>query len=168
MRYIKETDLKWSLKFTVKDTSVNMPIYILNSDEQAGLDIQPQHIWDYKVDKISFSVKQTYTTEDTRQLSIKQRHCIFSNELELQTDNIYTYTACTRQCRMDNSMRMCKCVPHFYPQIGRYRHCNIQQLRCIWENVENIKAVDHCSCQLGCSNTVYEVEKLNEVYVSFT
>ncbi|EFA10172.2 sodium channel protein Nach [Tribolium castaneum] len=162
MRYIKETDLAWSLKFTVKDTSVNMPIYILNSDEQAGLDIQPQHIWDYKINKISFSVKQTYTTEDTKQLSIKQRHCVFSDELKLQTDNIYTYTACTRQCRMDNSMRLCKCVPFFYPQIGGYKHCSLLQLSCIWENLDSIKSVDRCFCNLGCSNTVYEVEKLTE------
>ncbi|RZC35753.1 sodium channel protein Nach-like, partial [Asbolus verrucosus] len=171
MRYIKETDIKWSLKFAVKDTTINMPIchicfkiYILNSDEQAGLDIQAQHMWDYKVDKISFSVKQTYTTEDTKQLSIRQRHCVFAKEIELKTDNIYTYTACTRQCRMDNAMRLCKCVPHFYPQIENYHHCNLKQLKdCIEENLESIKNVNHCSCQLGCSNTVYEAEKLNEV-----
>lgn len=36
-----------------------------------GMDTNPQHIWDRRVEKISFSVKQTYTTPDARQLSIK-------------------------------------------------------------------------------------------------
>lgn len=124
--------------------------------------MQPQHIWDYKVDRISFSVKQTYTTEDARQLTIKQRHCIFENEVKLKVDYMYTYTACTSQCRMENSVKYCKCVPHFYPEIDGFRHCKLEELNCIAEHLDDIKAIDRCSCELGCSNTVYEVEKLNE------
>lgn len=48
-----------------------------------NIDLQPQLIWDSKVDKIMFSFKQTYTTEDTRQLSVKQRRCIFEDEVQL-------------------------------------------------------------------------------------
>lgn len=176
--------------FSVKNTSIAMPvsimchffffgvlfffydlfvfllqIYILNFDEQAGIDVEPQHIWDYHVDKISLSVKQTYTTEDTRQLSVKQRHCVFADEIRLKIDENYTYTACTRQCRMDNSMKLCNCVPYFYPEVENYKYCTLQQLKCVSEHLQAIKAVEACSCELGCSNTVYEVEKLSEVYV---
>lgn len=91
----------------IKKLAINyvLKIYIHNSDEVPGLDMQPQHIWDYKVDRISFSVKQTYTTEDARQLTIKQRHCIFENEVKLKIDHMYTYTACTSQCRMEESKK---------------------------------------------------------------
>lgn len=124
--------------------------------------MQPQHVWDYRVNRISFSVKQTYTTSDARQLSVKQRHCIFEDEVKLKIDRMYTYTACTGQCRMENSMKLCKCVPHFYPKVAPFRHCRLSELRCIAENLDEIIATDKCSCELGCSNTVYEVEKLSD------
>ncbi|KAK9732285.1 Amiloride-sensitive sodium channel [Popillia japonica] len=163
-KYIKETDLKWSLKFDILSnfTDDQIPIYIHNSDELPGLDTKPQHIWEFNVDRISFSVKQTYTTENARQLTIKQRHCAFENELKLSIDYKYTYTACTRQCRMDTAKRLCNCVPHFYVETGIYRHCTLQELSCISRNLKLILSVDKCACQLGCSNTVYEVEKLND------
>lgn len=126
------------------------------------MDIEPQHIWEFTVDRISFSVKQTYTTENTRQLSIKQRHCIFEDEVKLSIDYKYTYTACTRQCRMDTSKSLCGCVPHFYPETKKYRHCTIIELSCVAKNVKSILSVDKCGCQLGCFNAVYEVDKLND------
>lgn len=143
--------------------SNNLQIYILNSDEMAGIDVQPQHVWEYKVNIISFSVKQTYTTEDTRQLSVKQRHCAFDREIPLQFDEGYTYTTCTIQCRINQAWKLCGCIPHFYPPGGGYRQCRIEELKCIAENIDAIKMVDKCGCVLGCLNTVYEVEKLNEV-----
>ncbi|KAL3267896.1 hypothetical protein HHI36_007035 [Cryptolaemus montrouzieri] len=163
MHYIKETDLKWSLAFTVKEMTSEMPIYILNSDEMAGLDMNPQHIWNFLMNTISFSVKQTYTTEDTRQLSIRQRHCVFPDEKKLIIDHTYTYTACARQCRMDNAMKFCQCIPYFYhiEASSIYKYCEISELTCIADNLGKIIAVDKCECQLGCFNTVYEVEKLN-------
>ncbi|XP_077287685.1 sodium channel protein Nach-like [Arctopsyche grandis] len=161
-QYIHETDTKWSFVFdsTHKDTLNN--IYIHSTDEMPGMDSNPQHVWDRRVEKISFSVKQTYTTPDARQLSIKQRRCVFADEISLVTDSIYTYSACTRQCRMMLARQFCGCVPHFYPQIEKFRYCTLVELRCIAEHVDKITNIDKCNCELGCSNTVYEVEKLTE------
>lgn len=85
----------------------------------AGLELSAQHTWDRRVEKVSFSVKHTYTTEDARQLSIRQRRCVFANEQPLETSPVYTYSACMRQCRMRLCRSFCKCVPHFYPAIGK-------------------------------------------------
>ncbi|CAH1155369.1 unnamed protein product [Phaedon cochleariae] len=162
MHYIQETDMKWSLKFKVKSMDSYFPIYILNSEEVAGIDTQAQHVWDFSMESMMFSVKQTYTTQDTAQLSIKQRRCAFPNEIKLKVNKIYSYTACTRECRMKNAMKLCSCVPFFYPVAGTsYRHCGIDELPCITSHLEKIKSIDECSCYLGCSNTVYEIEKLN-------
>lgn len=138
-------------------------IYILNSDEMAGIDTNPQHIWDFTMRSISFSVKQTYTTDDTKQLSLKQRRCIFPDERKLEIDHIYTHTACARQCRMDTSMKLCNCVPFFYSikTEGPYRYCSIRELECVADNKDKIIDVEKCDCQLGCYNTDYEVEKLS-------
>ncbi|XP_030761660.1 acid-sensing ion channel 1-like [Sitophilus oryzae] len=83
MQYIKEADTKWSLQFALKTGEAVTSIYILNSDEMVSMNIQPQLEWDYQVYKMAFSMKQTYTTEDTRQLSIKQRKCVFGDEIPL-------------------------------------------------------------------------------------
>lgn len=164
MKYIKETDLKWSLKFkvTVDNVNVKLPVYIHNADEKIGQSLKPQLIWDYKVDRVSFFVKQTYTTEDARQLTIKQRHCIFHNEKKLDIDTMYTYSACTQQCRLKGIMKYCKCVPIFYPNVYEKKSCTINDYKCIYEHLNDIRDDMNCECELGCMNTVYEVGKLNE------
>lgn len=96
-------------------------IFIHSTEEMAGLEQSAQHSWDRRVEKVSFSVKHTYTTEDARQLSIRQRRCVFADEQHLETSNIYTYSACMRQCRMHRSRAFCKCVPHFYPPLSKLR-----------------------------------------------
>ncbi|KAJ8920125.1 hypothetical protein NQ315_011782 [Exocentrus adspersus] len=166
MKYIKETDKKWSMQFYFRSFDGLYPIYILNSDETAGVDVQPQHVWDTSVDMVAFSVKQTYTTKDTAQLSIKQRRCAFPDEINLKIDDTYSYSGCTRQCRMDRAMKLCGCVPFFYPEVGAYKHCSFQKMKCIGDHLKEIKAVQRCSCYLGCSNTVYEVEKFNDAETS--
>ena len=126
------------------------------------MDTKPQHVWDFKTDKISFSVKETYTTEDARQLTVKQRRCVFDDEIKLPTDNVYTYSSCTRHCRMTESRKRCGCVPHFYQELDAFRQCNVRELGCVMDNLESIVDAEGCNCELGCYNTVYEVEKLNE------
>ncbi|XP_013178118.1 PREDICTED: sodium channel protein Nach-like isoform X2 [Papilio xuthus] len=160
--YIHETDSKWSFMFnSFRNTSI-IDIYIHSTEEMAGLEQSAQLSWDHRVEKVSFSVKHTYTTEDARQLSIRQRRCIFADEVKLETSSIYTYSACMRQCRMQRSRSYCKCVPHFYPKT-RYRQCTVRELECIARYAAAITDVSRCTCELGCSHTVYEVEKLTEI-----
>ncbi|XP_063821327.1 sodium channel protein Nach-like [Ostrinia nubilalis] len=161
--FIHETDAKWSFLFNSYRNDTTIDVYIHSTEEAAGLEQSAQHSWDRRVEKVSFSVKHTYTTEDARQLSIRQRRCIFADEQKLETSNIYTYSTCMRQCRMQRSRAFCKCVPHFYPTTKGYRFCTVPELKCIADNVDAITDVTRCSCELGCKHTVYEVEKLTEI-----
>ncbi|CAH2075249.1 unnamed protein product, partial [Iphiclides podalirius] len=161
--YIHETDSKWSFMFnSFRNTSI-VDIYIHSTEEMAGLEQSAQLSWDHRVEKLSFSVKHTYTTEDARQLSIRQRRCVFADEVNLETSSIYTYSACMRQCRMRRCRSYCKCVPHFYPKTNGYRQCTVKELQCIAKYAAEITDVTRCSCELGCTHTVYEVEKLTEI-----
>lgn len=77
-------------------------------------------------------------------------------------DTTYSYTSCIRECRMNTAMKLCNCIPFFYPTMnGEFRHCKINELSCINQNLDKIMSTDKCSCYLGCSNTVYEIEKMN-------
>ncbi|XP_045514063.1 sodium channel protein Nach-like [Pieris brassicae] len=164
--FIHETDAKWSFLFNSFRNDTIIDVYIHSTEEMAGLEQTIQHSWDRRVEKVSFSVKHTYTTEDARQLSIRQRRCIFADEQKLETSNVYTYTACMRQCRMQRSRSLCKCVPHFYPTIKGYRYCTIRELECIAQHAKTITDVTRCNCELGCTHTVYEVEKLTAIDAS--
>ncbi|CAG9785122.1 unnamed protein product [Diatraea saccharalis] len=161
--FIHETDAKWSFLFNSYRNDTTIDIYIHSTEEVAGLEQSPQHSWDRRVEKVSFSVKHTYTTEDARQLSIRQRRCIFANEQKLETSTIYTYSTCMRQCRMRRSRAYCKCVPHFYPPTKGYRMCTVRELECIARYADAITDVTRCACELGCTHSVYEVEKLSEI-----
>ncbi|CAG9857482.1 unnamed protein product [Phyllotreta striolata] len=159
--FIEETDLKWSLSFQVKSKSSVFSIYILNSNEVCTWDSRPQHVWDFKIERALFSMKQTYTTEDAKQLNLNQRRCAFQNELQIEFDDTYSYTACATECRMRNAVKYCGCAPHFYPSGNGYDRCDWARMRCIARHFERIVSIEACRCPLGCLHTAYEIEKLD-------
>lgn len=90
-------------------------VYIGSSEFLPTLDMSPHHSWTRRISRLSFEAKETYTTEECRQLSIQQRKCVFADEIALVTDDKFTYSACMRQCRMEMAHTLCGCVPFFYP-----------------------------------------------------
>lgn len=42
------------------------------------------------------------------------------------------------------------------------KRCGCLDYKCIKENLLSIDSEKSCNCELGCSNTVYEAEKVNE------
>ncbi|XP_049782021.1 sodium channel protein Nach-like [Schistocerca cancellata] len=161
---IRETDEKWALDFAISvDEGEIVKLYIHSNDEIPVLDVSPQHEWTQKISMIAFSAKETYTTEDARQLSIRQRRCVFADEIKLETDSIYTYSACTSQCRMRLAFTLCNCVPTFYRPNKPYKSCDAEGLKCLAHHYKKFLDKNrHCHCELGCKNTVYEVEKLQD------
>ncbi|EDW76036.1 uncharacterized protein Dwil_GK14883 [Drosophila willistoni] len=47
--------------------------------------------------------------------SIRQRKCRFHHESNLTHFPIYTRNICQQECRINLAYRICKCIPHFYP-----------------------------------------------------
>lgn len=47
--------------------------------------------------------------------------------------------------------------------VDGYKHCTVKELECIAKHAADIIDVTWCSCELGCSHTVYEVEKLTDI-----
>ncbi|VVC41222.1 Hypothetical protein CINCED_3A010987 [Cinara cedri] len=163
-KLVYETDNKLTMIFNMENvTSNHLKIFIHNRDDMIILDSLPQHLWNRRIAKILFNSKQTYTTEGARQLTIKQRKCVFPDEIPLVTNSFYTFSACMIQCRMDASKKLCGCVPWFYSNInGIYKYCDLDGLICIGKHLVQITSGLACSCELGCMNTVYEVEKLQD------
>jgi amiloride-sensitive sodium channel len=97
-------------------------VYLHSTEDFPVIDVNPQHIWDQNIHKVIFGLEQTYTTEDARQLSIKQRKCVFEDEIKLLTSDTYTYNSCIIQCHMKAMKDLCKCVPFFYHTMGILLH----------------------------------------------
>lgn len=114
-----ETDKKWSLIITPK---IESSIFVHSHFETFGWDFRPHIKWEPEFSvELLISMKQTYTTDDARQLSIGQRKCIFPNEIKLDIYNEeYSFTSCMKECRLKKSMQLCKCIAPFYRPIGNY------------------------------------------------
>lgn len=139
-------------------------VYLHSIEEVSSYDIRSQFLWDesFSVDLL-ISMKQTYTTDDAKQLTVGQRKCIFQGEIDLNyyKNDIYSLTACMKQCRMQKADKLCKCIPPFYePATGNYRECTLSDFKCLADNRNNITDIRSCKdCELSCLNTVYESEK---------
>ncbi|XP_055838345.1 sodium channel protein Nach [Episyrphus balteatus] len=159
-----ETDKKWALQFVPNSTS---KIYIFSQEEYFGEDIKSQLEWkENQSVEVRILKRSTYTTDDARQLTIGQRKCIFSDEVKLSFfHEEYTFTACMKDCRMKKSIKLCKCIPSFYKPVPYVPTCKISQLPCLQKYATNITNIKDClHCELGCSQTVYNIEKLNKNY----
>uniref|UniRef100_A0A182YS63 Pickpocket n=1 Tax=Anopheles stephensi TaxID=30069 RepID=A0A182YS63_ANOST len=158
-----ETDKKWALTFEPLRES---NIFVHSYNEISGWDFQPQVMWDID-SKVEFliSMKQTYTTEDAQQLSIGQRKCIFPEEEKLQYyQDAYTFSGCMKECRIAKSLKYCKCVPPFYAPVRAIPICTSSSFQCLSEYTENITSIYSCQdCELGCLNTVYDIEKYSKI-----
>lgn len=156
-----ETDKKWALTFVPTRSS---KIFVHSMDEVTGHDFRPTFAWDVGHSaELLITMKQTYTTDDARQLTVAQRKCIFPDEVKLDyyKDDTYSFSACMKHCRMRRVNKLCKCVPPFYaPASGNYRMCGLEDFICLLKFRENITDIRGCRhCELSCLNTVYDIEK---------
>lgn len=110
-------DLTVGLVLTVVATQ----IFIFSNEEYFGSDFNAQIDWtDDQLVEVRISKKNTYTTDDARQLSIGQRKCIFRDEVKLNYfPDSYTFSSCMKQCRMTKAIKLCKCNPSFYKPISK-------------------------------------------------
>nr|NP_001259646.1 pickpocket 23, isoform D [Drosophila melanogaster]AGB95488.1 pickpocket 23, isoform D [Drosophila melanogaster] len=155
-----ETDKKWALFFIPNSTS---RIFIFSNEEYFGSDFNAQIDWsEPQLVEVRISKKNTYTTDDARQLSIGQRKCIFSDEVKLNYfPDAYTFSSCMKQCRMNKAIKLCKCNPPFYKPIPNVPMCSIKDFDCLDEFKSNITNIKDClQCELSCSKTVFNIDKL--------
>ncbi|CAG9801971.1 unnamed protein product [Chironomus riparius] len=165
---IHETDKSWSLELNLKETS---KFYMHSVWEVFGYDNRVQFVWEPETSiDILISMKQTYTTDDAAQLTITQRKCIFPEASEVDIyyykDEEYSLSSCMKECRMENAIKLCDCIPPFYapvnPKSGKSQ-CKIKDFACLSKHASNITNIRRClKCELSCLNTVYDIEKTSQ------
>jgi acid-sensing ion channel, other len=167
---ITETDRRWELQTKLKGKA---KVFLHSPDDVTAYEMLPLFdlLESENVESL-ISMKQTYTTDDARQLTVKQRKCIFQDELNLKyyKDDIYSLSACMIKCRMQKAMKLCGCIPPFYAPANenlQWRSCKstLENIACLARYRKNITSISGCShCELSCFTTIYETEKFTLRY----
>lgn len=87
------------------------------------------------------SVKNIENDPLTREVSVEQRNCRYSDENILDVHHHYSYSACSVQCRKDKQLRVCNCTSHLMPHVPSSMHCDVKGLRCLNEHYEELSVV---------------------------
>lgn len=148
-------------------------MYLHSPDDVTAFEMIPLFDWveSEKVESL-ISMRQTYTSDDARQLTVAQRKCIFHDEVDLKYYNrdSYSLSLCMVKCRMQKALKLCNCVPPYYAPFGenlQSKGCKatIENIQCISKNLKNITSISGCShCELSCDTTIYETEKFTYRY----
>ncbi|CRK93114.1 CLUMA_CG006714, isoform A [Clunio marinus] len=114
------------------------------------------------------SLKQTKTNGNVRELSTHQRKCVFKDEIQMKyyQDQPYSLSICLRECRIDEAIELCGCLPPFYrPAILNLRFCDVQDTQCFMHH--DIWSEEKCShCYLTCDVTVFSLENVQSISIS--
>lgn len=74
-----------------------------------------------------FQIIEIENDENVKMLPIESRGCKFPWENEdIVVHQMYSYSSCIVQCRVDNHYRLCNCTHHLMPVLGNFKpHSNI-------------------------------------------
>nr|XP_029730632.1 sodium channel protein Nach-like isoform X2 [Aedes albopictus] len=137
------------------DTYESTMSYLLHSPyELATSDVQFAVMDETDELVASYMVLETVASDRLRDLSVKQRSCVFHDE-NYQGFQLYSYNLCVMRCRAARALEFCHCKPHFYPFIDGPA-CTIDGLRCLakhpsWHDKQP------CRCLKPCTEIVYYV-----------
>ncbi|KAM7352655.1 pickpocket 10 [Cochliomyia hominivorax] len=126
----------------------------------------------YTTENLYYEPTVTEITTDTNfefGANIRQRNCRFNHESNLTHFPVYTKNLCMQECRLQLVYKVCKCIPHFYPnRFGSVKRvCDYKTLReCfprhtayflkMYRTVAHNKIEDiaPCYCMQNCMNSV--------------
>lgn len=80
------------------------------------------------------SGEQTNCSDAVRLLPIEDRKCFFATEHYLKYFGIYHENNCDIECRIDETLNFCQCVPYFFPNPRHLEVCNITKIPCLVDN----------------------------------
>lgn len=63
----------------------------------------------------AYSIEIVTTKQFREDSFISQRGCRFHSESNLTHFKVYSKLLCLSECRLDAAMKLCGCIPHFYP-----------------------------------------------------
>ncbi|XP_055630176.1 sodium channel protein Nach-like [Toxorhynchites rutilus septentrionalis] len=135
------------------DTFESTMIYTMHSPyELAIFDIHFSTLGETDEIIASYVVQETVASDSLKDLTIKQRNCIFYDERH-DGYKSYSYNLCVMRCRAARALELCNCKPHFYPFVDGPT-CTIDGLLCLASHPSWFRK-QSCSCLKPCTETVF-------------
>ncbi|XP_055846703.1 sodium channel protein Nach-like [Episyrphus balteatus] len=106
----------------------------------------------------TYKVSETVASEKLRELTPKQRKCVFLDEETAQLP-IYTKSLCLARCRAVMALEMCNCVPFFYPFVEG-TSCNPAGFECLLDFKWPVWALHICNCPSTCTELQYTIQSI--------
>lgn len=152
------------------DTSLSMELEVpaklyLNSHEES-LYFEQTAAVKTKLDSnlnLIISMQSTKTHEKVHDLKIHQRNCVYGNEVKFKhlTEQPYSYSACLSDCKIDQALKLCGCLPPFHRtrSMNNSTFCDIDSLKCLKD--PKILDLAKCGqCELPCDFTTFSIDSL--------
>ncbi|XP_055916103.1 sodium channel protein Nach [Eupeodes corollae] len=106
----------------------------------------------------TYKISETVASEKLRDLTPKQRKCVFLDEHVAQLP-IYTKSLCLARCRAVMALEMCNCVPFFYPYVEG-PSCNPAGFECLLDFKWPVWALHICNCPSTCTEMQYTIQSI--------
>ncbi|XP_017121006.1 pickpocket protein 11 [Drosophila elegans] len=98
---------------------------------------------------------------DLESISLQKRGCYLPRERRLTSSNVYHQSICQAECRSENIMKSCGCVPPKSPRHENRTICDLQKMQCVmdFDHNEIIKGKQrNCDCLPPCEFNRYEFQ----------
>lgn len=101
--------------------STSYDVFFHGSLETADIARQRYSFGESDYTTVELQALELITSEDAKLLRVSQRKCRFTWEAtHLVTSAVYSYNICRMECRLKLALQICKCIPHFYRNRGKY------------------------------------------------
>ena len=141
-----------------------------------------------KGEEVFVGIRPEYleSSDDVKSMPLDQRQCLTADEDLTQYPDInyqvfakYNRKACLLECQANRIMKLCNCLPYYYPRFDlvwkNNTACDFEGLKCLAKYGDQAKALhvdgsgflngSSCNCYSDCDSTTYftEVSKTNTV-----
>ncbi|XP_043662653.1 pickpocket protein 11 [Drosophila teissieri] len=100
-------------------------------------------------------------TTNLEGLSSQKRVCYFPKERRLISSDVYNQINCQAECRSENTLKSCGCVPPKLPVEKSWLICDLKQMQCVidFDHDEIISGEQkNCDCLPPCEFNRYEFQ----------
>lgn len=88
-------------------------------------------------------------------MPLNQRKCLFEDEKKLKVNDEYSYLSCLNDCRVQNIIKLCQCIPYFYIHLGqcfsilfaKFRETSNVNQFCAFSALPEFSMIAQCSFQ---------------------
>ena len=119
--------------------------------EERRIMIEPGYEHDLSISSKIFS------STDIRELTPKDRHCLFQDEGNLYFYKEYTFSNCRFECRLKQAEHYLKCIPWHLPHGPNSSTCDPWKARQFVDHLHNVNSSDCGYCLPDCEVTMYSV-----------